>query len=209
MAVSPAVFHPVSASQARRGSICAASRPTGSAGACSGGWPRALSPPRRPRGFRGRPRAGNFEFRVGVRVPIPRGFSVFCLETFFLLRDKAAILGAPRANKALHFFGFLLAFLAFLAADSAAERGMPVEGGHRPEAPRFGSTGAASLGVPGIRLAGAAEASPDSSVWDPVAEPEFRSWVFLFSKRVHGHHSPITAIEALLYSYTVIAQHPC
>ena len=40
-----------------------------------------------------------------------------------------------------------------------------------------------------------------------VAEPEFRSWVFLFSKRVHGHHSPITAIEALLYSYTVIAQH--
>ena len=41
-----------------------------------------------------------------------------------------------------------------------------------------------------------------------VAEPEFRSWVFLFSKRVHGHHSPITAIEALLYSYTVIAQHP-
>ena len=42
----------------------------------------------------------------------------------------------------------------------------------------------------------------------PVAEPEFRSWVFLFSKRVQGHHSPITAIEALLYSYTVIAQHP-
>ena len=45
-------------------------------------------------------------------------------------------------------------------------------------------------------------------LFDCLVEPGFRSWVFPFSKRVHDHHFPITAIEALLYSHTIIAQHP-